>query len=57
MVTEIELKYSLLENNEQAKPEQVKTTISQLLSEQEITFVQQFSSSDFVATTHSSPAC
>jgi len=41
MVTEIELKYSLLENNEQAKPEQVKTTISQLLSEQEITFVQQ----------------
>jgi triphosphatase len=41
MVTEIELKYSLLENNEQAKPEQVKTTISQLLFEHEITFVKQ----------------
>ena len=41
MVTEIELKYSLLESNEQAKPEQIKTTISQLLSEHEVTFVHQ----------------
>ncbi len=41
MGTEIELKYSLLESNEQAKPEQIKTTISQLLSEHEVTFVHQ----------------
>ena len=41
MVTEIELKYSLLESNEQAKPEQIKTTISQLLSEHDVTFVHQ----------------
>lgn len=41
MVTEIELKYSLLESDEQAKPEQIKTIISQLLSEHEISFVHQ----------------
>ncbi len=41
MVTEIELKYSLLESVEQVKPEQVKAIISQLLSEHEITFAFQ----------------
>ena len=41
MVTEIELKYSLLEGNKQAKPEQIKATISQLLFEHELTFVHQ----------------
>ena len=41
MVTEIELKYSLLESNEQTKPEKIKNTISQLLSEHDVTFVHQ----------------
>lgn len=41
MVTEIELKYSLLEINEQTTAKQIKTNISKLLSEHEFTFVQQ----------------
>jgi triphosphatase len=39
MVTEIELKYSLLENHELVTSEQIKTKVSQLLSEHELTFI------------------
>ncbi len=41
MVTEIELKYSLLENNELAPVKQIKATICQLLAEHNLVFVQQ----------------
>ncbi|HCM46307.1 MAG TPA: CYTH domain-containing protein [Colwellia sp.] len=41
MVTEIELKYSLLESNELTTVKQIKTNISQLLSEHELSFVHQ----------------
>jgi len=39
MVTEIELKYSLLENHELVTSEQIKTKVSQLLSENELSFI------------------
>lgn len=41
MVTEIELKYSLLESNELSTEKQTKTAISKLLSEHELSFVHQ----------------
>jgi triphosphatase len=41
MVTEIELKYSLLESNELTTSKQIQTIINQLLAEHEITFVHQ----------------
>ena len=41
MVTEIELKYSLLECRDMATEQQVKAQICQLLTEQELTFVHQ----------------
>jgi triphosphatase len=41
MVTEIELKYSLLESNELTTPKQIEASISQLLSEHELSFVHQ----------------
>ncbi|PKI12851.1 CYTH domain-containing protein [Colwellia sp. 12G3] len=41
MVTEIELKYSLLESNDLTTPRQIQTNISQLLSEHELVFVHQ----------------
>ncbi|MBU2869684.1 CYTH domain-containing protein [Colwellia sp. E2M01] len=41
MVTEIELKYSLLENPKLTTSEQINTVISQLFTEQQLTFVQQ----------------
>ena len=41
MVTEIELKYSLLECRDMATEQQVKEKICQLLTEQELTFVHQ----------------
>ncbi len=41
MVTEIELKYSLLENHELVTSEQIKTKVSELLSEHKLTFAHQ----------------
>ncbi|TYK67415.1 inorganic triphosphatase [Colwellia echini] len=41
MVTEIELKYSLLETSNTARSTQIKTVISQLLTEHDLTFVHQ----------------
>lgn len=41
MVTEIELKYSLLESNELTTPKQIETSVSQLLSEHQLSFVHQ----------------
>ena len=41
MVTEIELKYSLLECRDMATEQQVKAQICQLLTDQELTFVHQ----------------
>ena len=41
MVTEIELKYSLLESNELTTPKQIEESISLLLSEHELSFVHQ----------------
>jgi len=41
MVTEIELKYSLLENHELVTSEQIMTKVSQLLSEHKLTFAHQ----------------
>ena len=41
MVTEIELKYSLLENHELVNSEQIKTKVNQLLSKHKLTFAHQ----------------